>query len=239
MNTQTGTTGPGSNLPKFQELLAAAEELGGQEALGKDVQVKFDLKVLEAANTGAIDLTKDKHGDGIDDATQLAAAYFRGRNKSVIFDHKEPKQKKLCSTTRTMIKLGGSPKWGVNEPMATVNQLLTIRQNLRKTAGKGSKLDDAHNTLMRFARDQLKLDTMIAGDDNLKKFCFRSETDPREAAEVIRGWLNQATKLRAGKLSNCPDLDNSPEISAIINACNKRLAAIAKAKGGSTQPQAA
>src|SRR5262245_37791914 len=31
----------GGNLPKFQELLATAEELGGQEAQGKDVQIKW------------------------------------------------------------------------------------------------------------------------------------------------------------------------------------------------------
>src|SRR5262245_59212304 len=53
MSDTTTTPGvTGGNLPKFAELLAAAEDLGGQEALGKDVQVKFDMKVLEAANLG-------------------------------------------------------------------------------------------------------------------------------------------------------------------------------------------
>lgn len=241
--TTTPTPAPaaGGNLPKLQELLAAAEQLGAEEALGKDVQIKFDLKVLEAANLGGIDLTKDKHGDGIDDAVKLSEAYFKGRNKSVIFDHKEPKQRKLAATTRTMIKLGGSPKWGVNEPMQTVNQLMTLRQNLRKTANKGTKLDDAHNTLMRFAREQLKLDTMIAGDDKLKAFCFRADPEARGAEDWLRQVLKQAIALRQGKLSNCPDLDNSAEVNAIINNCNKRLSAIAKAKGaaGGSQPRAA
>lgn len=229
---------PGSNVPKFAQLLVDAEELGSQEAQGKDVQIKFDLKVLEAANLGAIDLTKDKHGDGIDDAVKLSEAYAKGRNKAVIFDHKEPKQRKLAATTRTMIKLGGSPKWGASEPMSTVNQLMTIRQNLRRTATKGVKLDDAHNTLMRFARDQLKLDTMLAGDDVLKGYCFRPESDPRSAEGWFRQVVKQAAALKDGKLSNCPDLDNSPEVTAIINACNKRLSAIAKAKGAAQGPNA-
>ena len=240
MSDTTQTPGvTGGNLPKFQQLMNEAEELGAQEAQGKDVQVKFDLKVLEAANLGSIDLTKDKHGDGIDDAVKLSEAYFRGRNKTVIFDHKEPKQRKLAATTRTMIKLGGSPKWGVNEPMQTVNQLMTIRQNLRKTANKGTRLDDAHNTLMRFAREQLKLDTMISGDDALKAFCFRPESEPRSAEDWLRQVCKQATALRQGKLSNCPDLDNSQEISRIIKACNDRLSAIAKAKGAQANQQAA
>lgn len=228
---------PGGNALTLDQMLVIAGELGEQEAKGKDGQVKFDLKVAEAAFVGAIDLTKDKHGDGIDDSVKLAAAYVKGRNGAVIFDHKEPKQRKLASNVRTMVKLGGSPKFGVGEPMQTLNTLMTTRQNMRRTAGKGVKLDDAHNTLMRFAREQLKRDTLFVGDE-LTSFCIRPEGDPRTADEVIKSWLNQATKLRAGKLSNCPDVDNSPEISAIIAACNKRLSAIAKAKGA-TQGQAA
>lgn len=232
MNTMTQTAPPttGSNKMTLDQLCDVMESLGAQEAQGKDGQVKADLKAAECAFIGSVDLAKDKHGPGIDDATRLAAAYVKGRNSAVIFDHKEPKQRKLCSNIRTMIKLGGSPKFGVGEPMATLNNLMTIRQNLRKTANKGIKLDDAHNTLMRFAREQLKRDTLISDADELKSFCVRSETDPRTAEDVIKGWLNQATKLKTGKLSNCPELDNSQEITTIINACNRRLSAIAKAK---------
>lgn len=232
---------PGSNALTLATMLTIAGELGAQEAMGKDGQVKFDLKVAEAAFVGAIDMTKDKHGDGIDDATQLAAAYVKGRNGSVIFDHKEPKQRKLSSNVRTMIKLGSSPKFGVGEPMATLNTLMTTRQNLRRTAKTGIKLDDAHNTLMRYAREQLKRDTLIAGDE-LAAFCQKPESEGRTADEVLKSIMATATKLKTGKLSNCSDVDNSPEVNAIIAACNKRLTAIAKAKGtasGSAQSQAA
>jgi hypothetical protein len=222
---------PGSNVPKFQELLTVAQELGAKDAAGKDVQVMWDLKVLEAANSGALDLTKDKHGKDVDDATKLAEAYFKGRNATVIFDHKEPKQKKLCSTTRTMIKLGGSPKYGTGEPMQTVNALVTLRQNLRKTAGKGKKLDDAHNMLLRFARAQLKLDTVISDPDELKSFCFKPESEARTVKDWFNKVLKDATALRQGKLSNCQDSDQSPQITAIINAANARLKAIATADG--------
>jgi hypothetical protein len=232
------TPTPGGNALTLATMLTIAGELGAQEALGKDGQVKFDLKVAEAAFVGAIDLAKDKHGQGIDDATQLAAAYVKGRNSSVIFDHKEPKQRKLVSNVRTMVKLGSSPKYGVGEPMATLNALMTTRQNLRRTANKGVKLDDAHNTLMRFAREQLKRDTLYAGDE-LKQFCFKAESDPRSGKEVLQAIQRMATNLKNGKVSNCPDLDNSPEVNAIINACNKRLSAIAKAEGAAQGGQQA
>jgi hypothetical protein len=238
-DTTTTAAAAASNLPKLNQLLADMEQLGEQHALGADWQVKFDLKLLEAANAGVLDLTKDKHGDGIDDAIKASEAYAKGRNKAVIFDHKEAKQRKLASTSRLMIRLGGSPKWGVQEPMATVNQLLTIRQNLRKTANKGTRLDDAHNTLMRFAREQLKKDTMIAGDDALKAFCYRADSEPRTADDWMRQVLKQAIALSTGKLSNCPDLDNSAELKAVIANLNKRLTAIAKQKGQASTQAAA
>jgi hypothetical protein len=216
-----------ANAPKLDEVLRSAEALGEQAGLGRDVQVKFDLKVFEAAYTGALSLTRDKNG--IDDAVRLAEAYFRGRNKSVIFDHTEPKQRKLAATVRTMIKLGSCPKWGHNEPMHTMNALLTLRQSLRKVANKGRRLDDAHNTLMRFAREQLKRDTAIPTDE-LEAFCFRPESEPRTAVDWLRAVCTQASALRIGKLSNCSDVDNSPEVNAIIAACNKRLADIASGK---------
>lgn len=228
--TPTATPTPGGNALTLAQMLVIATDLGAMEALGKDGQVKFDLKVAEAAFVGAVDLTKDKHGDGIDDSVQLAAAYVKGRNGAVIFDHKEAKQRKLASNVRTMIKLGSSPKFGVGEPMSTLNNLMTTRQNLRRTATKGVRLDDAHNTLMRFAREQLKRDTLFAGDE-LKTFCLKPDSEPRTADEVIRSILNTATKLKTGKLSNCSDVDTSPEINAIITSCNKRLTAIAKASG--------
>lgn len=230
---------PGGNALTLAQMLVIATDLGAQEALGKDGQVKFDLKVAEAAYVGAVDLQKDKHGDGIDDSTQLAAAYVKGRNSAVIFDHKEAKQRKLCSNVRTMIKLGSSPKFGVGEPISTLNALMTMRQNLRRTANKGLKLDDAHNTLMRFAREQLKRDTLFAGDE-LQAFCVKPDSEPRTADEVIRSILNTAVKLKSGKLANCSDVDTSPEINAIITSCNKRLTAIAKASGAAKgQGQAA
>lgn len=229
--TQAAQPGPArSNAITFAEMLLTADELGKEFAKGKDVQVKFDLKVMEAAFAGAIDTTKDKHGPGIDDFTKLAEAYYKGRNSTNVFDHKEGKQRKLASDLRTAGRLGASPKYGVGQPMQNVNDLVTLRQNLRRSAHKGVKLDDAHNMLMRYARTQLKQDTLITGDA-LKAFCFRSESDPREAQDVIRGWLNQAIKLRDGKLSNCAESDSSAEITTIINACNRRLTAIAKAKG--------
>lgn len=229
--TQQANTAPKSNTVTMAELLLTADEFGKQAALGGDVQIKFDLKVAEAAFCGALDLQKNKHGQGLDDATKLAEAYAKGRNTNVIFDHRDMKQRKLASDLRTDIKLGSSPKFGVGEPMGTINTLMTTHRHLRQTANKsGKKIVDAHNMFMRFARTQLTRDTLISGDE-LKSFCFKKDPDQRQLAAVYSQILGTMVKARDGKLSNCPDADSSTEVNTIINACNRRLSAIAKAKG--------
>ncbi len=234
MTTQQTAPRPGSNSKSFEAVLQEFEELGTFEAKGKDGQVKADLSAAEAAFMSSVDLTKDKHGPGIDDSVKMAERYVKGRNAAIIFDHKAPKQRKLASNIRTMVKLGGSTKYGVGQPMQNINDLVTIRQNLRKNPAKGQKLDDAHNMLMRYARAQGKRDTLITGDE-LKQFCFKAEHDPTTGEGVLRTVQKTLVRLRDGKLANCADVDNSAEVATMINAVNRRLTALAKAKGDAQQ----
>lgn len=226
--TPTPTTAPqqpGSNLPKFGALLEEAEKYGASEAEGQDTQIKYDLTVANAANTGVIDLTPNKHGKGIDDAMKLSEAYVRGRNKAIIFNHREPKQRKLGAITRLMIRWGGTPKFN---PMPITNDLLSTRQALRRKDKQiklsdgvvlalpegATRLDDANNSLMRFARAQLKLDVLMSPQEMLQ-FCFRNAADP----QTVEEWL-VATSKKAAKLGE----------PAILRACNTRLTELGKAK---------
>ncbi len=229
MSTSATTTSPPakSNAMTLAELLLVASEYGGIDAKTKDGQVQFDIRVMEASAAGSIDFTPDKHGPGKDDSVMLAEAWVKGRNAEVIFDHKAPNQRKLASTIRLFGKLGASPKYGVGQPMGNVNQLIMVRQNLRKTPTKGRKLDDAHNTLVSYARAQLKKDTLITGEA-LKEFCFKVERDPATPEDAVKSIQKTAVKVKEGKIGLG---DTSPELSTIINACNKLLTAYARAKG--------
>lgn len=233
MTSQVATQAPPAtpNTMSFNDLLNDAVMLATNEGNGKDAQVKFDLRLVEAAFLGVLDQSPDKHGKGMDDATALSEAYVKARGSAIVFDTKAGNVRKLVSTTRKCIKLGMWPKGGNGEPLQTVNNLVSMRQTFRKDPTKAKKLDDAHNMLMRYATQQLKRDTLIDGDE-LRAFCFKSETDPRTGEEVLESIRDTAIKLSKGKIANCADLDNSPEITAIVTACNKRLSAIAKAKGG-------
>ena len=189
-----------TNAPTFNDLLASCAELGEQAGKGKDVQIKFDLKLIEAAYLGALSLDENKHGPSRDDATVLSEAYWVAQNGAVIFDAKAPNQRKTISNSRKNIKLGSCPKWGVGEPMSTVNQLVSLRLDMKK---KGIKVDDAHNSLMRYATAQLKRDTLMDVDE-LRTYCVKADPDARTGEDVLEGIRKIANKLKIGKVSNCP-----------------------------------
>lgn len=224
----------GHNAPTFAELLVSCAELGEQAGKGKDVQIKFDLKIVEAAYLGSLSLDENKHGTGIDDATKLTEAYVKAQQGAVIFDAKADNQRKTISNVRKAIKLGSCPKWGQGEPMGRVNDLITLRQDMKR---KGMKVVDAHNTFTRYATAQLRRDTLIA-DDELKTFCVKKGVEARTGEDLLEGVRKLMNKLKGGTVPNCPDMDNSAEVQAIINACTKRLTAIAKARApqGGTAP---
>jgi hypothetical protein len=225
MNAVTATVAnAGRNGITLTDMLAVVDDLGKQAALGVDVQIKMDLKVLEAAFQGGLDLSASKHGADIDDATKLGEAYWKARNGAVIFDAKAGNQRKLISNMRKSIKLGMWSKGGPGEPLATVNNLITLRQKLRKDPAASKKLDDAHNTFMRFATAQLKRDNVIP-DAELESFCFKSAKEEGTLEDFFEG-----TRKRAKKWTD----KGSPEAAGVVAACTAALTAIAKAKGAVT-----
>lgn len=215
------------NIVTFDDLLQVAKDLGQQSGAGKDTQVKFALKIIDGAYHGALDLSPDKHGQGIRDGVALAEAYVKAQNAAVIFDARADNQRKLISNLDKCIKLGGTSKWGVGEPISTVNSLMTIRQKV-KQEGK-VKVIDAFNALMKYATQQLKLDR-IMDDVELRSFVVKPDQEAKSAEDILEAIRKQARKLAEGKVAHCPDMDNGSEVQSIIRMCTKRLTAIAKAR---------
>jgi len=225
---------PQSNKRSLSQMLADATTLGEQAGKGKDTQIKFLLSCLEGGYHGAVDLVPNKHGTEVDDATKLAEAYVKAQGTATVFDHKSANQRKLISTLRTSIKLGAWPKGGAGEPLQTVDQLIAHRQKLRKdpTIDK-KKLDDAANTFLRYARAQLKRDTLIEGDE-LYSFCFKPTRDPATAEERVEQLRNSVKQLIDGNKQGVQD--SSPKVRDAMQALTDRLVEIAKPKGAQAQP---
>lgn len=218
-----------SNTISFQDLTDIATDLGKQAGLGKDTQIKMLMKLVEGGYHMAVDLDKNKHGTEVDDAQKLAEAYVRGQTGATVFDAKAPNQRKTISCFRTCIKLGQWPKGGTGEPLATMNNLMTLRQNLRKDPATAKKLDDAANTLLKYARVQLKRDQLV-GTDELQAMCFRKDPELRTAEEIVEAARDGLTKLYQGKAASNTALDNSTEVKNAIDSLTQRLKDIAGAK---------
>lgn len=221
---------PVPNAITFQDLMVTAAELGAEAGKGKDTQIKFLLKACEGGYHNALDLSASKHGTDVDDATKLAETYVKAQQGAVVFDAKAPNQRKLVSTVRTAIKLGGWPKGGNGEPLATVNNLISHRQNLRKIPAEAKKLDDAANVFLKYARTQLKRDTLI-DDAELKTFCYKTSPDLATAEELIERTVKQLDKLIDGSASHSTAQDNSKEVRDARQLLRGRLSSIAVARG--------
>jgi hypothetical protein len=218
----------GANLPKLDDLLKDAKELGATAGRGPESWAQLLLKVFNASYLGGVDLDGNKHGKGIDDSTKIAEAYVSGQTGSMIFNAKAPSQKKTISCVRTMTRLGMYTKGGTDEPLSTVNQFVAQRQKMRKDPAYSKRLDDVSNSLLRFARAQLKRDSMITAAE-FPDFILKKEPEAPTEEEWLERKRKEALNAKAGKGGFSIDAATA---DAIAHACTKRLKAIANARGG-------
>lgn len=218
-----------ANVITFADLLQTAQDLGEQAGKGTDTQVKFLLKAVEGGYHAALDLNSNKHGTDVDDATKLAETYVKAKTAHVVFDAKSMNQRKLISTLRTSIKLGSWPKGGNGEPLATVGNLMSRRQKLRTNPAVSKKLDDAANTLLRYARAQIRRDTLIP-DAELDDFLYKPGKNLPTGEDILSNMSKQLDNLITGHAANKTAQDSDPLVIAARHAIRQRLAAIAAAR---------
>lgn len=210
------------NALSMPQLEAIATELGEQSGKGKDTQIKFLLKITEASFHGAISLKPNTHGAGIDDAEHLAELYVKAQTGATMFDAKAPNQRKTISCMRTCIKLGQWSKGGPAEPMTTVNALMAERDRLRANPQTSKKLDDAANTLLRFARAQLKSDTLI-DNNTLDEYCKKPISQVQTAEQILESVSKTLDNLIKGKSSHGMAMDDSPAVKQAYRSIKTRL----------------
>lgn len=224
--TVTNTLAHNTNNAKaaFEALLADAVELGTQAGQGKDSQIKFDLKLIESAYLGLLDLSPNKHGEGVRDGKVLAESYYKAQTGASFFDHKQPSQRKLISNVDKCIHVGMQGKWGPGQPVAIVNDMLNRRTHWKE---KGEKVEDAHNTLMRFLSNLKKRDDLPT-EQEIDEIVLKKEPAQLDAEDIWERIKKLATGLRAGTIPNCVDQDTSAEIDRVVKNSEKRLKEIAK-----------
>lgn len=206
----------GKNDHRLGDLLEKAKELGALAARGKDTIVQFGLLVANAAYDGVLDVTKDKHGDGVDDAVHAYSEYERSRAGANVFDHKSPSGKVQASKLRSLIKLGGWTRGGPGEPIATMNKLMGMRHNMLKTPSQAKLLDDPYNTLLKFARFQVKQNSVIDDDHMLRQLCLRTPSKTKTLEEYLSDTAKRLEDLRTGRAASSTLQHSSDQITHAI-----------------------
>lgn len=238
--SNSGATNP------FADMLTKAAELGTAAGKGKNTQIQFHLMVLDAAYNGTIDLTTNKHGPDRDDALILSEAYVRAQNTATIFDPKAPNQRKATSLVRTCIKLGHyrpiKGNHAPGEPVRSVNALMSEWRTARNKAAQNpkhsKKLQDATNTLMSFARAQLKDDRLIP-ESKFPDFIYRKDRDLPDAAELLARSRDALEALIKGTAAESTARDDSDEVKNAHQWLTVRLAKIAEEAAAQNAPQPA
>lgn len=217
---------PNTNGVSFDELIATAIALGSTAGQGKDTQVKMLMKLVEGGYHNGVDMNPNKYGAGIDDAIKLAQTYVQAQGSASVFDAKAMNQRKLISCFRSAIRLGQWPKGGLGEPLATMNKLMTMRQKLKQNPQTAKTLDDAANTLLTYARAQVRRDTLIE-DAELQTFCVRKSGELKTPMEILEATRKNLLNLKHGKAANGTARDDSSEVQAAIQCITDRIKNIA------------
>lgn len=228
--TASGSTTSRGNQPTLDDVLKDVTDIATTEGRAADGRTHLFLKVATAAYAGAIDRQKDKHGPGVKDNTRICEVYSKARSGATTFDTKPVKARKFLSEVDTMIRLGMFTKGGPSEPLSTLNAVVTLHQKMRKDATRVGELIDLPNALLKFAREQVKRETMLS-EHEYRSYLVKAAKDPRTIEEWWDHLRKQAQKLKAGQLKSIVGEDMSDEMDKVINAANRRLRDIAKAKG--------
>ena len=103
-----------------------------------------------------------------------------------------------------------------------MNNLMNIRKKLQQNEALAKKLDDATNTVHKFARAQLRSDQLMS-DAQLEAFCYRKVPDLRTPEEVLEAVQKQLKNLRDGKAANGTAKDDSSLVQDAIKKVTERL----------------
>jgi hypothetical protein len=202
------------------------KECGVDAGKGGDSQIKYHLTLLEGAYHGVLDPVKHKDPQDPtkvlrDDASDLSEIYYKAQSGANTFNAKAGNQRKLISTSRLSLRGGQCTKGDI---LATVNDLMNIRNKLKKDPKNAPRLDDAVNVLHRALRVQLKPDR--AGPlekEELESLCFKKVKDPRSLEKFWEDTDKTFRKLALGTLQSSQLEDTAAEVAAVRDLCKQRL----------------
>lgn len=236
MTVLQASPGPGHNDP-FQKLKETFRTLGETVGKAADARVKFLIASADAAYQQQVDLKPNKHGTDRDDAAVCLEGYREGRTKAVVFDVKDPNISKEISCVRAMIKFGGMTKFGPGQPVGTMNDFLSAYAKARRNPADASRMVDASNALLSFARAHQRRDNVMS-DAEMAEYFYQKPILHKNSLQYLQTQRKNLQNLFEGKAVNGNACDNDPLIEQSIKLLDQRIKAIIAASKPAAKPVA-
>jgi len=184
----------------FDSLVKEARKLGAEKAHGDDSLAKFFIRMVAASVEGVIDLTKNKHGEGVDDAHYLYSEFSGSRSKKAIHERTANGLKAQVSKARTAIHLGSGTQW---DAMNVIDRAVEFHKTLSET---GAKMKPAYVAYVDVARTQISKDAELTDDEIKECLVKASKEDP-----TVEGILRSIQKKLEGLITGEVGVKDSDE----------------------------
>jgi hypothetical protein len=182
----------GQNDFRFDDAIKFVRSLGEQAAQGVDSLPKFGCYVVKCANEGIFDLTKNKHGEGVDDARKIYEAYLEEMSSKAVHDHSAAGKKANSSKVRKLIEFGCGTRY---DPVEVLDR--TMQQHQEAQANK-VKVKAPYAAYVDVARAQIASDSELT-DDQIMEAIRKPEGDDKELIDEINAIVKKLGTLIEGK----------------------------------------
>lgn len=198
--TFTSAGQSGTNDKRFDDYMAEVRQLGRDEGDGNRAKARFFVRTVQATVDGLVDLTKDKHGKGVDDASFAYAEYLKQKSKKTAEDSTENGLKANVSKLRVGIKLGSMTTC---DPVGVMNRTITKRAEMLKD---GVEVRPEEPGLINVAREQLQHDSDLS-DEQIADCVRKAEPKDKTLVAEVEAVRKKLEKVITGegKVEKCQD----------------------------------
>lgn len=179
----------------FDDLVKETRKLGAEKAEGDDSLAKLFIRCVRAATEGIIDLKKDKHGNGVDDARFLFTTYANTVAKKAVHERSANGFKANVSKLRQAVTVGVLTTC---DPIDLFNRAPGLLQGMQKAEEKVKSAYAAYVDVARAQISAAKDGNGDLSDDEIKDAMRKKEAEEPTLEKFLAAEVKRMEKAIAG-----------------------------------------
>lgn len=180
----------------FDDLVKETRKLGTEKAEGDDSLAKLFLRVVRASAEGIIDLTKNKHGDGVDDARFLFSTFANSVAKKSVHERTQNGMKANVSKLRQAVVVGSLTTC---DPIDLYNRVPTLLRGLQNADEKVQPAFAAYVSVARAQINAAKNGDGDLSDDEIKSAMRKAEAEEPTLEKFLASEVKRMEKAISGE----------------------------------------